>query len=205
MPTTAEEILGLRMAYKETTIWHVRETDGGNWSMKAWQGSGTLVGWNQPGSLSRPATHPWPFLIMEPLGMISSSRTADVLRIAAGQVRPECLTCTFRASCCGARVSWAQVPLSWTRKKGGRSKGEPFELVGSLYESTSSPTGIGSRRRVFDVLWNLECHVGLIQKRKIAANAGVIYTIVTHRSGAYWISLVRIGSYWFVLVCTSSY
>ena len=26
------------------------------------------------------------------------------------QVRSECLTCTFRASCCSARLSWAQVP-----------------------------------------------------------------------------------------------
>ena len=27
-----------------------------------------------------------------------------------GQVRSECLTCTFRASCCSARLSWTQVP-----------------------------------------------------------------------------------------------
>ena len=39
----------------------------------------------------------------------------------------------------------------------------------------------------------------------IAANAGAIYTIVTHRTGAYWISLVRIGSYCFVLVPTNSH
>ena len=30
--------------------------------------------------------------------------------------------------------------------------------------STSSPTGVGSRRGVFRVLWNLECRVGLRQK-----------------------------------------
>ena len=30
--------------------------------------------------------------------------------------------------------------------------------------STSSPTVVGSRRRVFRVLWNLECPVGLSQK-----------------------------------------
>ena len=39
----------------------------------------------------------------------------------------------------------------------------------------------------------------------IAANAGAIYTIVFHRTGAYWISLVRIGSYCFVLVPTNSH
>ena len=32
--------------------------------------------------------------------------------------------------------------------------------------STSSPTGIGSRRRAF---WNLECPVGLSQKRNMCA------------------------------------
>ena len=43
-----------------------------------------------------------------------------------GQVRSECLMCTFRTSCCSTRLSWAQipallVPLSGTgRKKGGR-------------------------------------------------------------------------------------
>ena len=69
--------------------------------------------------LSRPTGPPWPFLIMEPLGMISSSRTADVLRIAA--------------------------------------------------------------------------------------NAGAIYTIMLHRTGAYWISRVRIGYYCFVLIPTNSH
>ena len=48
---TADERLGLRMAYEGTTIWHVRETDGGNWSVMTWQGSGTLSEWNQPGSM----------------------------------------------------------------------------------------------------------------------------------------------------------
>ena len=71
------------------------------------------------GALSRPARPLCPFLIMEPLAMISSSKTAVVLRIAA--------------------------------------------------------------------------------------NAGAIYTIVTHRTGSSWISLVRIGSYWFVLIHTNSH
>ena len=30
--------------------------------------------------------------------------------VRSGQVRSECLTCTFRASCCSARLSRAQVP-----------------------------------------------------------------------------------------------
>ena len=33
-----------------------------------------------------------------------------LLRCLLGQVRSECLTCTFRASCCSTRLSWAQVP-----------------------------------------------------------------------------------------------
>ena len=32
-----------------------------------------------------------------------------------------------------------------------------------VQESTNSPTGVGSRRRMFKVLWNLECPVGLSQ------------------------------------------
>ena len=31
--------------------------------------------------------------------------------VRSGQVRSECLTCTFRASCCSARLSRAQVPV----------------------------------------------------------------------------------------------
>ena len=36
-------------------------------------------------------------------------------------------------------------------------------------ESTGSPTGVGSRRKVFEVLWNWECPVGLSQ-REICAH-----------------------------------
>ena len=52
--------------------------------------------------------------------------------------RSECLTCTFRASCCSARLSQAQVPAfpsSSVRdmtKKGGGSKGGPPALQGSM-------------------------------------------------------------------------
>ena len=52
-----------------------------------------------------------------------------------GPVRSECLTCTFRASCCSARLSRAQ---------GGGSKG-----YWQVQKSTSSPTRVGNRRRVF--------------------------------------------------------
>ena len=46
----------------------------------------------------------------------------------SGQVRSECLTCTFRASCCSARLSRAQVPpfagsSVQDRKKGGGNTG----------------------------------------------------------------------------------
>ena len=42
--------------------------------------------------------------------LLSDKRDIDVLNGGSGQVRSECLTCTFRASCCSARMSRAQVP-----------------------------------------------------------------------------------------------
>ena len=57
-----------------------------------------------------------------------------MVSLRSGQVRSECLTCTFRASCCSARLSRAQVPdaLSGTRVKKGRDKvGGPSALAGS--------------------------------------------------------------------------
>ena len=44
----------------------------------------------------------------------------------SGQVRSECLTCTFRASCCSARLSRAQVPAfagSSVRDRGKKGEG----------------------------------------------------------------------------------
>ena len=35
--------------------------------------------------------------------------------------------------------------------------------------STSSPTGIGSRQRMFEMLRNLECPIGLSQKKNMCA------------------------------------
>ena len=56
------------------------------------------------------------------------------------------------------------VPLSGTGKKreGIRGKGR---LHWRVQESRSSPTKVGSRQRVVMMLWNLECPVGLSQKR----------------------------------------
>ena len=36
--------------------------------------------------------------------------THIIIAVRSGQVRSECLTCTFRASCCSARLPRAQVP-----------------------------------------------------------------------------------------------
>ena len=52
--------------------------------------------------------------------------------------------CTFRASCCSARLSWAQVPAGY---KGARAV-RPEWVAGGGW---------------FEVLWNLECPVGLSQ------------------------------------------
>ena len=66
-----------------------------------------------------------------------------------GQVRSECLMCTFRTSCCSTCLSQSQVPAFagssvQDQKKGGdgSKRGQPA-LVG-----TTSPTRVGSRRRV---------------------------------------------------------
>ena len=71
---------------------------------------------------------------------------------APGQVMSECLTCTFRASCCSARLSRAQVPAFANssvrdRKNVGEGVSEN-RLHWRVQGSTSSPTGIGSKRRV---------------------------------------------------------
>ena len=66
-------------------------------------------------------------------------------------VRSECLTCTFRASCCGACLSWAQVPAftgssvqDMKKKRGGG--GQPGSVAGGGW---------------FRAIWNLEYPVGL--------------------------------------------
>ena len=66
--------------------------------------------------------------------------------IQSGQVRSECLTCTFRASCCSTRLSRAQV-LAFTGLHQFLCPGQ--EKKRGVQGSTSSPTGIGSRQSVF--------------------------------------------------------
>ena len=71
-----------------------------------------------------------------------------------GQVRSECLTCTFRASCCSARLSRAQVSAFAgssvrDRKKKGVEGVRGDRLHWWVQGSTSSLTGIGSRWRWF--------------------------------------------------------
>ena len=79
--------------------------------------------------------------------------------IKSGHVRSECLTCTFRASCCGARLSRPQVPGQG--KRGERARRD--HLHWRVQGSTVSGGGW------FEVLWNLECPVGLSQ-REICAH-----------------------------------
>ena len=90
----------------------------------------------------------------------------ELFVVPASQVRSECLMFTFRASCCEARLSRAQVPAGSSvqdrGKKGDGVRGD--HLHWRLQGSMSSLTGIGSRWRVFKVLWNLECPVGLSQR-----------------------------------------
>ena len=68
-------------------------------------------------------------------------------------VRSECLTCTFRASCCSARLSRAQVQAvagssvrDRKKKRGEGVRGD--RLHWRVQGNTSSPTRISSRRRV---------------------------------------------------------
>ena len=64
-----------------------------------------------------------------------------------GQVRSECLTCTFRASCCSAHLSWAQVPaftgssVQDRKKRGAGVRGD--RLHWRVQGSTSSPVAGG--------------------------------------------------------------
>ena len=71
------------------------------------------------------------------------------------------------------------VPV-WDRKERGEGvRGD--RLHWRVQGSTSSPTGIGSRRGWFDVLWNLECPIELSQKWNVCAfqwrKFGAIWTV----------------------------
>ena len=68
-------------------------------------------------------------------------------------VRSGCLTCSFRASCCSACLSRAQVPpfasssvQNKIKKRGDGVRGDCLHW--RVQGSTSSPTRIGSRRTV---------------------------------------------------------
>ena len=83
-----------------------------------------------------------------------------------------CSTCAFRASCCSARLSRAHVPafagpLSVTEKKGEGVRGTACTggYKGVRTDQSESVAGGGW----FEVLWNLECPVGLSQKRNMCA------------------------------------
>ena len=60
------------------------------------------------------------------------------------QVRSECLTCTFRTSCCSARLSWALCPGQEKKGEGIRGDHLHWWVRGSM----SSLIGIGSRWRL---------------------------------------------------------
>ena len=131
------------------------------------------------------------------------------LNCSTGQVSSKNLTCTFRASCCSARLSRAQVSAlvdssvrdrkqkgEWTRGGGGE--------VPAVQGSTSSPTGVGSRRKV---LWNLECPVGLSQKeyvhislKEIGRNLDGPPNGKMELVGISWPKVAQIGPSWCWLV-----
>ena len=76
-----------------------------------------------------------------------------------------------RFSTCLSRAwvaTFAGSSVQDRKKKGGEGvRGD--RLHWRVQESTSSLTGDGSMRRVFEVLRNLECPVGLSQKRNMCA------------------------------------
>ena len=54
------------------------------------------------------------------INLVSQKGNLVLKMVRSGQVRSECLTCTFRRSCCGTRLSRTQVPASGTGTKRGR-------------------------------------------------------------------------------------
>ena len=91
------------------------------------------------------------------------------------QVRSEYLKCIFRASWCSARLSRAQIPdfaYSSVRDKkqwgGGEELGETA-CTGGYKRILAVRVGSLAGGAWFEVLWNLECPVGLSQKRNMCA------------------------------------
>ena len=54
---------------------------------------------------------------------------------------------------------------------------------------TGSPTGVGSRQRMFTVLWSLECPVGLTQKEFVRISVKEIWhnfdSLLKGKTGSY--------------------
>ena len=92
----------------------------------------------------------------------------------SGQVKSECLTCTFRASCCSARLSlgtgtaFVGSSIRDRRKRGEGVKGDRPCTGGYKGVRAVRPESIAGGGW-FDVLWNLECPVGLSQMRNMCA------------------------------------
>ena len=78
---------------------------------------------------------------------IKRERGNPLGQVRSGQVKSECLACTFRASCCSRRLSRAQGKKK--RVEGVMGGGGGDRLHWRVQGSASSPTGVGSRRRVF--------------------------------------------------------
>ena len=57
-------------------------------------------------------------------GLAGSPTCFRSSQVRSGQVRPECLTCTFRASCCSARLSRVQVPPGSSVRDRGKKGGK---------------------------------------------------------------------------------
>ena len=71
----------------------------------------------------------------------------------------QCLTCTFRESCCSARLSWAQDKRGGVRGGGTACTGG-YNGVRAVRPESVAGGGW------FEVLWNLECPVGLSQRKE---------------------------------------
>ena len=100
-------------------------------------------GVNGGGGMSLRLSPPPPSPIVTPLCRISEHHLRHY--------NSQCLTCTFRASCCSARLSRTQVPVCTGGYKGVRAV-RPEWVAGGWW---------------FEVLWNLECPVRLSQREII--------------------------------------